>query len=171
MIDQISRAITGAGIPPRNPIEARPTLYRGVQMRSRLEARVAEWMDAGGIVWQYEPRVYKVGAVEYLPDFQVGERTFVEVKPAIEARGTQIALSVRRAAYVLAECVPKALLWAVLSDGSGYLQSPEPVVSGWLGLCYGGHLTVKRAVSDTAVSCVCGYDIDWLVDRLERWQS
>jgi hypothetical protein len=34
------------------PIE---TFYRGYRFRSRLEARWAVFMDAAGIVWEYEP--------------------------------------------------------------------------------------------------------------------
>jgi hypothetical protein len=51
-------------------IPARPTRYRGVAMRSRLEATVAEWLDAHQIAWQYEPSCYAdVG--QYLPDFRI----------------------------------------------------------------------------------------------------
>ena len=42
----------------RLPPRARPTLYQGFQMRSRLEATVAEWLDAHGLVWKYEGPAY-----------------------------------------------------------------------------------------------------------------
>lgn len=89
------------------PIPARPTTYKGVQMRSRLEARVAAWMDEGNLRWQYEPRVYKSRAREYLPDFQVGDRTFIEVKPYIQELADEITTTT-------------ILDWAVLHQGSRY---------------------------------------------------
>lgn len=51
-------------------------------MRSRLEARTAESMDAHGIQWEYESQGFDLGGgVWYLPDFWCpGIRTFVECK-------------------------------------------------------------------------------------------
>jgi hypothetical protein len=68
---------------------ARPTLYAGVQMRSRLEATVAEWLDAQGLAWSYEGNAYGAPGGQYLPDFRIPKVTlestpvelFVEVKP------------------------------------------------------------------------------------------
>jgi hypothetical protein len=40
-------------------------------MRSRLEATVAEWLDAQGLVWRYEGPAYGSQDGQYLPDFQV----------------------------------------------------------------------------------------------------
>lgn len=56
----------------RLPPRARPTIYRGVQMRSRLEATVAEWLDAQSLVWKYEGPAYGSEDGQYLPDFQIG---------------------------------------------------------------------------------------------------
>jgi hypothetical protein len=39
-------------------------------MRSRLEATVAEWLDAQGLVWEYEGPAYGNQNGQYLPDFQ-----------------------------------------------------------------------------------------------------
>lgn len=79
---------------------ARPTVHRGVRMRSRLEAAVAAAFDDGGVEWQYEPAAFQaVGGGQYLPDFCVllpvltdafapswGPRlVYIEVKPTIEA--------------------------------------------------------------------------------------
>jgi hypothetical protein len=55
----------------RLPPRARPTFYRGAQMRSRLEATVAEWLDAQGLVWKYEGPAYGNQDGQYLPDFQI----------------------------------------------------------------------------------------------------
>lgn len=58
-----------------------PTMYRGVRMRSRLEARWAAFFDALGWPWLYEP--YDLDG--WIPDFGIlfdaGELV-VEVKPA-----------------------------------------------------------------------------------------
>lgn len=72
-------------------LTARPTLYRGVLMRSRLEADFAAWLDGpaayglfGSNQWQYEPLCFADPAGQYLPDFVVtgDTRTFyIEVKP------------------------------------------------------------------------------------------
>jgi hypothetical protein len=40
-------------------------------MRSRLEAIVAEWLDAQGLVWKYEGPAYGNQNGQYLPDFQI----------------------------------------------------------------------------------------------------
>lgn len=46
-----------------------PTLYQGVQFRSRTEARWAAFFDAINLPWQYEPEGYSDGETRYLPDF------------------------------------------------------------------------------------------------------
>lgn len=66
------------------PMSAIPTLYRGVFMRSRLEARWARYLDGLDIQWQYEPRVFNLGKSGYLPDFflpYVWGGLYMEVKP------------------------------------------------------------------------------------------
>lgn len=69
-------------------VHAIPTKYRGVPMRSRLEAHVAAVLDQTGIPWTYEPKVYWVPGIKgsgYLPDFRLWPGRpnpwFVEVKP------------------------------------------------------------------------------------------
>jgi hypothetical protein len=162
------------------PFAARPTVYRGVQMRSRLEARVAEWMDSGGLAWQYEPRVYKSESGEYLPDFQVGERTFIEVKPSIEALREAIWESIHRAAAVLIESCPQSFFWVVRSDGTARLlhfaSSGLETIQCWPGLCPSGHLTLSTqnlldAVPVDTPCRTCSGEISWLFQALDRWQS
>lgn len=73
-------------------IPARPTTYRGIKMRSRLEASVAAEFDQFGYEWAYEPRAYANASGQYLPDFQIltmpsgplPRPTFMEVRPTIE---------------------------------------------------------------------------------------
>lgn len=71
-------------------LEGRPTIYNGIRMRSRLEARWAaqfdEHKDLGWIFdWQYEPRCFANKTGEYLPDFRIerndGQPVYIEIKP------------------------------------------------------------------------------------------
>lgn len=68
-------------------IKARPTLYKGIQMRSRLEADFAASLDRAGRPWEYEPTCFAGENAQWLPDFRTpygDARTdvYVEVKPA-----------------------------------------------------------------------------------------
>lgn len=103
---------------------ARPTVYNGIPMRSRLEARFAAYLDTDGaldegMTWTYEPRAYASQQGQYLPDFEVrGEgatRLFVEVKPTIEAA----YLTLPRIAIIW-RSDPSAWLMVVV-DGGLYL--------------------------------------------------
>jgi hypothetical protein len=61
-------------------IAAIPTVYKGVQMRSRLEARWAAFFDLCGWQWEYEP--FDLNG--WIPDFMLRgakTNTLVEVKP------------------------------------------------------------------------------------------
>lgn len=70
--------------------KARPTTYKGIQMRSRLEATFASTLDAEGIPWEYEPRAFANERGQYLPDFLLPpfdnrlRPIYVEVKPTVE---------------------------------------------------------------------------------------
>jgi hypothetical protein len=55
-----------------------PTVYKGVQFRSRLEARWAAFFDLRRMAWEYEPFDLK----GYIPDFLVEGEFLQEVKPA-----------------------------------------------------------------------------------------
>lgn len=62
---------------------SRKTMYKGIEMRSLAEARVAGKLDRLGVKWQYEPRVFVLGKwrVTYLPDFYLPElKVWIEVK-------------------------------------------------------------------------------------------
>lgn len=69
----------------KGSIRAKPTVYQGVEFRSRLEARWAVFFDACGISWNYEPRWIELDEGPYLPDFILPElRLVVEVKPGFQ---------------------------------------------------------------------------------------
>jgi hypothetical protein len=67
-------------------IAARATVYRGIEMRSRLEAVVARFFDVAGLAWSYEPRAFANERGQYLPDFLLpdaladGRPLYVDVK-------------------------------------------------------------------------------------------
>lgn len=70
---------------PRPTIQARPTLYKGIQMRSRLEADFAGALDRDGYKWEYEPTCFAGPDGQWLPDFycdEIGDGVYIEVKPA-----------------------------------------------------------------------------------------
>lgn len=52
-------------------IHARPTVYEGVRMRSRLEAGFAQWADSFGLGVDYEPQAFASAGGQYLPDFRL----------------------------------------------------------------------------------------------------
>lgn len=65
-------------------IPARPTVYKGIKMRSRLEADYASALDRDGKPWEYEPTCFAGPDGQWLPDFRVNDCGvgYVEVKPA-----------------------------------------------------------------------------------------
>lgn len=70
----------------RPTIAARPTIYKGIQMRSRLEADYAGFLDRPGWdgTWHYEPTCFGSDAGQWLPDFSLeyhGSRSYTELKP------------------------------------------------------------------------------------------
>lgn len=61
-------------------IKAIPTTYKGIEFRSRLEAKWAAFFDLCGWRWEYEPCDFD----GWIPDFQLylgAKSPFVEVKP------------------------------------------------------------------------------------------
>jgi hypothetical protein len=91
-------------------IPVRPTLYDGHLFRSVNEARFAVFLNALGVVYQYEPRLYEFplsassplhpthpsGTLKYIPDF-VALGMFFELKPKAPTRIEQVK------AWLLAE--------------------------------------------------------------------
>lgn len=58
-------------------IAAIPTMYKGVQFRSRLEAKWAYFYDLIGWKWLYEP--FDLNG--WIPDFLVNNELLIEIKP------------------------------------------------------------------------------------------
>lgn len=99
-------------------LTARPTTYKGIQMRSRLEALFAAELDALGAEWVYEPRAYAGDGGQYLPDFQIltspqqqpyTRPYFIEVRPTVEG-----AFRAMPQMQVILESLPDAILHVVV---------------------------------------------------------
>lgn len=79
-------------------IQAKPSIYRDITFRSRLEARWAVYLDLRGIEWEYEPFTYiytneafPSARERYTPDFywvHNKQVTVLEVKPKYPNRDT-----------------------------------------------------------------------------------
>lgn len=80
----------------RTALKPRRTTYQGIEMRSRLEAGFAQWLDSIVCRWQYEPQAFAGPDGQYLPDFLLERmqppwaanedelrRAYVEIKPSI----------------------------------------------------------------------------------------
>lgn len=97
---------------------ARPTVYKGIRMRSRLEASVAAWLDSEGDAWEYEPVCFGNAAGQYLPDFRVTGQNkttyYLEVKPA----NADHTAALKRM-HVIRSSEPRAFL-AVITDVGVY---------------------------------------------------
>jgi hypothetical protein len=66
-------------------IKAIRTAYHGVDFRSRLEAKYAQFFDAHDIKWLYEVEGYDLDGEYYIPDFWLPEiKTFFEVKGPVK---------------------------------------------------------------------------------------
>ena len=76
-------------------IRAKPTTYKGVRFRSRLEAKWACFFDLAGWRWEYEP----IDTEGWVPDFVLqgdAGNTWVEVKP-IEWVGQSVDSYIKQA--------------------------------------------------------------------------
>lgn len=111
-------------------IDAEPTDYRGVHMRSRLEADFARHLDGKGIEWIYEPEIFGPLGRGYLPDFLLTsgpEPCYVEIKPTIEQ-----AESAKLQMPVIWVHKPSALLLIVSAEGNRfYARAPWQPWEEW----------------------------------------
>lgn len=108
-------------------VEANETEYRGVTMRSKLEADFARHLDDLGVEWIYEPAIYGPKGSGYLPDFRVDREDgphFFEVKPTL----AEVPLAQRRMEVIL-RWHPDATLIVVCAETSVWFAR-EPG-QGW----------------------------------------
>lgn len=104
-------------------IKARPTIYKGIQMRSRLEAKFAKSLDDNPTVlkWEYEPDCYADETGEYLTDFvawdsseRVAVKFFLEVKPHVAD-----PVEALRRMHIIRSTEPEANLSVMVGRPSG----------------------------------------------------
>lgn len=110
-------------------ISAKPSEYRGIQMRSRLEVSFAKYLDRMGETWTYEPTIYGPVGRGYLPDFEIVSAvrpTFIEVKPTI-AEAEQAKSKVA----VIWETHPDALLIIACAEESLFYEALSGSPWGW----------------------------------------
>ena len=105
---------------------ARRTMYRGIPMRSRLEARAAQFLDSvPGVRWAYEPVAYADETGQYLPDFEaVG---LIECPLLVEVKGAatqEDQLTILRAMRRIWSSLPDAglAIWtgATIEEGAPF---------------------------------------------------
>jgi hypothetical protein len=140
---------------------ARPTLYSGVQMRSRLEASFAAHLDELGFSWEYEPICFASRKGQWLPDFKcvgvdiLGERRtcYFEVKPH-SASGEALAEVHNRAEASVAASEPTSAV--ALAIGIGWptvrwiILMSESVIGGSGSDAVGGSLRWPSSLQITA---------------------
>ena len=104
-------------------LKAIPTVYSGIEFRSRLEADWAAYFDSEGIIWAYESEGYALSnGARYLPDFYLSElQIFVECRGSMDR-------SLRRPALFLKEAGCKLLL--ALPQGRFFLAKTEDSETG-----------------------------------------
>ena len=100
-------------------IKAIPTVYKGVQFRSKLEAQWAKFFDSVGIEWAYEQEGYQFeDGTRYLPDFYLPE-----AKQFFEVKGVMTDKDMHKIEKMLEQGIPIAVGFA-----NGRFRSPSPVL-------------------------------------------
>lgn len=128
------------------PLKARPTVYKGVQMRSRMEAGFAQWCDRSALHWQYEPSAFASERGQYLPDFLVHvpvclggnvsmRVAYVEVKPDAVFLGEDFHAITDRMAIVF-DSEPRTCLLAVTERATYFVTlsatGPDICAARWV---------------------------------------
>lgn len=133
------------------PIE---THYNGYRFRSRLEARVAVFLDALGVKYYYEPEGYRLrGGTMYLPDFYLPDQDFF-----LEVKGIMGEADMNKIAQLHSES-GKGVLIVGPDLNIEIMDSKERDWCGGIGRCsiYGcadcGKINFLR--DENAYSCPC----------------
>lgn len=109
--------------------KAIPTEYKGVRMRSRLEAKWAFMFDALGWKWEYEP----IDCDGWIPDFVLigaSQNVLVEVKPIFTFEEAQPAIAKIDRAYPPVEGNMEVLLLGAALFPTRYWLDVQGI--GWL---------------------------------------
>lgn len=112
-----------------------PTLYHGVNYRSRFEADCALLLDRIGRAFEYEPQSFLLDdGTHYLPDFYVPS-----LRLWIECRGYESKKGGRQVdgfAKMVAKSHPRAEDYLVLGGSRmGFYHLAQPATSAMLGRC------------------------------------
>jgi hypothetical protein len=110
-------------------IDPKPTVFKGTQYKSRLEARWAVYLDKhkGVKSYSYEPVTFREIGIAYTPDFRVRSYAalrpefFLEIKPAAPARDYLYSLKDVANAFSVDICV---------AYGSFYQEEPNVIFIG-----------------------------------------
>ena len=135
-----------------------PTTYKGVEMRSKLEAAWAEWFDRHKIKWAYEPEGFDLDGLWYLPDFWLPEiKTFVEVKGIMDDLDKEklrrlIPLASERGITVIVGYAPAGLNYHM---GYPNWQGEIPDMTADGSEVFAHRVLLHNAV-DVARCCNCG---------------
>ncbi|MGO7130384.1 hypothetical protein AB9E06_05920 [Rhizobium leguminosarum] len=97
-----------------------PTTYKGVDYRSRTEARWGVFFDVLGVSFHYEPEKFTLSDGQwYLPDFYIDDwQAFIEVKPDNDEIVTEEAAKAR----LLSKDEPDLNVWIAMG-------APHPAAS------------------------------------------
>jgi hypothetical protein len=95
-----------------------PVKYKGIQMRSALEARHAGKLDMSRLTWKYEPERFYSKADTYLPDFWVqmpdGGDCYLELNGATPKK----LPAIKRRMEIIWETRPDAFLCIIIDQDS-----------------------------------------------------
>jgi hypothetical protein len=70
------------------------TIYKGIEMRSIFETKIAFFLDCLKIKWQYEPKTFRLSnGIVYRPDFYLTDhKMWMESKGVIKPHNKKISL-------------------------------------------------------------------------------
>lgn len=131
-----------------------PSWYRGVEFRSRMEARWAAYFDTLNLDWIYEPEGYSLKCGNYCPDFQVGN-LLVEVKPTIEAAYNVFDKLMELTGLLPYKCGVYCVIGNPCSLGSQYTIGTDEV---WRGCAFNWRAFVYKKWGEP----------EWYVNEVER---
>lgn len=105
-----------------------PTQFKGVEYRSRTEARWAVFLDVLGVSFRYEPERFTLSDRRwYIPDFYVDDwKVFIEVKPDNDKIVTEEADKAR----LLSKDRPDLNVWIAMGAPNP-ASSPVIVLKEW----------------------------------------
>ncbi len=138
-------------------IVAIPTVYKGIQLKSRMEAQCAYLFDKLGWAWEYEPKSFLLpNGLAYRPDFWLPQqKTFFECRGYKSDKGFKQISGF--ASFVRTQDAPDGIppeiqhyvvLLAAQGGRATWAKSPDPIRSGLLLVFCGG--------------CKCWQFADWL---------